>query len=201
MQQVKFNSEELSVLCDRNFMPLKASVTNKINELFGELKLAVKDKIESSTYEFPPELDIQSGKFSRGENYKSFAWRVFDFPRRPIKGDLMIYRALYLWGHHFSFHLILDGRQAKLFSEKLSANWKTLQDTGILFATRDTPWDWEISDQSHQLVDEKIGEQIPDFVSKHGFLKLSFAMKPEEYEKVPAVGAEIWGVLQKILFE
>ncbi len=200
MTETRFTAEELRVLCDRDFMPLKAAVSDKINQLFTELKLSLLEEINSSGIRFPEGLDIASGKFSRGENYRNFAWRVFDFPRRGVKNDLFIFRTLFLWGQEFSFHLILTGLQAEKYAPAIFNGWKSLADAGILLSAKESPWDWERSAESHREFSDGFGSAIPDFVASSGFIKLTCAISPEEYADVPAKGAATWRIIQNILF-
>ena len=105
----QLTEKELAIFQDYEFMPLKAKVWAKIEALLSQLQQQLEEKIPEFSNQLPTDLIYSSGKLSRGENYKTYSYRVMDYPRVFQGSDIFTYRCVVLWGHPIGFHLILKG--------------------------------------------------------------------------------------------
>ena len=99
------------------------------------------------------------------------------------------FRTLMLWGHHFSFHLILSGKWKTQYQDRLLD--KALQlPAGTRFCIHPTPWEWE---------DQPEGYLLPEEIQNHResllnqpFIKLSYFFPLRNWELLVDTGLHIW---------
>lgn len=183
----QLNPEEFDVFADRDFMPLKQKVWVKLEGILSILA----DRELRLLEEYQGLLDIDLSqpfpKTSRGENYKSYSYRVLDFPRLLEKEDIFLFRCMVLWGHPIGFHLILSGKYQRAYAEKLLSARKHLPFPAY-YAAQESPWIWEsdaegllaLSSNSH------IDHTLRDFCKLSSFIPLG------DYRKIPDKGEDIF---------
>ncbi|MCB9230214.1 MAG: hypothetical protein H6581_01005 [Bacteroidia bacterium] len=198
MENEYFSQEELSVLGDRRFMQLKAAADPKIKELLFGVKQKIESVFQADLEKFKGNIQFKPAKFSRGENYHGFAYRVMDFPSSLSGENIFLFRTLFLWGHHFSFHFILKGDPLTQFLPKIEQNWsKTSEKTWL--STQNSPWEWEFTPETHLRASDISSKQLLEQVESGNFLKISQKVETEEYQNLPEVGAEFWrGICQML---
>lgn len=191
--------EELNLLADRSIFDLRARIYPKIQELL----VALREELEQVTPPGePPFADpswILSGKISKGENYKGLPFRVLDYPACFEQHHLFIFRTLMLWGCHFSFHLILTGKQMEKHRDALAQGYPQLQEMGFRLSKQDSPWDWTLDESSHYSTHELDQEGFANVIRACTFIKISREWPIEQFAEVPRVGCESWAGLARVL--
>ena len=144
-------------------------------------------------------MDVKLGKISRGENYKTYPYRVLDFPRAFHHKDIFTYRTVILWGHHCSFHLILAGKYKKRFEGRIIARSKDLPDT-LLLSCQSSPWEWELNERDYLQARGMQDPKIAKAVASSDFLKVTYFLPLTRYQEIPTIGREIWHLWMAVLF-
>ena len=193
------SSAELSLLMDRGLMPLKYSALEKIDKLLALTKIQIAVELEPISHLFPPGMDYRDGKVSRGENYKSYPYRVLDYPRAFHHDDIFTFRTMVLWGHHCSYHLILAGRYKEAFQERIIAHAAELPET-LNLSAQPSPWEWEFNPDDFVQARALQEPSVAQATRENSFLKITFVTPLDRYIQIPATGREIWKLWQAILF-
>ena len=199
MNDSLFDIDELAALENASFFRVKARIDDKIKELFNELKQGIEDSPPAPNRQVPDVLWATPGRMFRGENHHGFPWRAVDVPRYGQQGNLFIFRALVLWGHHCSLHLILDGTWLTALREPILAHQAALADAQWQLDLRDSAWEWF---QDESLID--IGDFSETALQAHLQRPLPFKMSRfypiSELAQLPALAQESWQTLAPLLF-
>src|ERR1035437_2728368 len=106
----RFTPTELETIYNKKFFLVKASATGKIELLFTEVRDEIKSVIAKENMVLPKEVDAQTGKLFRGENYLYLPYLVLDYPKNFSKESIFSFRTMLWWGNFFSFTLHLQGK-------------------------------------------------------------------------------------------
>jgi hypothetical protein len=188
---------ELAVLKDREFMPVKQRVTQKLEQQLTQLGHDLLAEVERNGQHLPSAIRAQSPKLSRGENYQSYAYRVMDYPRVFGKEDMLAFRSMVLWGHPVGYHLMLAGQYRAHYREAMVQAIPRLPE-GYLLSAQRTPWRWEPDHEllpAHQLTAETVAE----IIEARAFIKVSYFLPLTEIETLISTGLAVWRRWQTIL--
>lgn len=198
-QDPLLSPEELAVLQDKTFMPLKYSVSKKMEGLLTDLRTTLSQELNQSQLPVPETLRKSDGKISRGENYHTYAYRVLDYPSTFDKQDIFSFRTLILWGHHIGFHLLLTGKFKALYQTRLLENREQAPIDSFL-SQADIPWHW-LPGENRQLSFSGMDEaDIQTVFAARKFIKLSVYLPLREYAAIPTRGLEFWQQWAEVLF-
>ncbi|MEZ4852262.1 MAG: hypothetical protein R3B93_27370 [Bacteroidia bacterium] len=187
----RLTERELAVFQDPDFMPLKAKVWAKIEVLLSQLQEQLEEKIPEFSEQLPKEFIYSSGKLSRGENYKTYSYRVMDYPRVFQGDDIFTFRCVVLWGHPIGFHLILRGKYKEEFQDLLLGKLAN-QKREVWLSDQDDPWVWE-QDLSRQiLLQGEVSEPVRQKILAKTFFRVSYYLPSEEYFRIPEEGLGFW---------
>lgn len=104
-----FTEAELEYLSDSDFLLTKRRVIDKVIHSFADLEKDLKKLVSTSDYQFPPDIQLQAGKISRGENYRGLPYVILDYPRLFSHEAIFAYRTMFWWGNFFSNTLHVSG--------------------------------------------------------------------------------------------
>lgn len=190
MNEMKLNDEELRVLKDADFFRIRQDTEVKIRQLFAELKLNLKPLVDSMAASLPAGC-TSSGKISRGERHEGFPWCALDYPAMFSREDIFAFRSLLVWGHHFSFHLILSGSFLRAYSDLVYQNAPALEAAGFKKAMHQTPWEW---------LNQEYGSLTKPGPGDDQFLRIAGFLPIDKYAELPQRGVESWQLIASILF-
>lgn len=175
-----FSQGEASAICERNFFLLKNSATQKIMDLFGMLEMEMKKELLHYSIDLK-ELNTSSGKFFRGENYKSFPYIVLDCPRLFSTNSIFAFRSMFWWGHEFSFTLHLQGEAFEKYKKSLKENFSRLSGQDVFYCVNDTPWQYNFDPENYLPVEDIIDRREELFTKP--FIKISRKLNVDEYAR------------------
>lgn len=180
MTQKRFTPTELSTLHNTRFFEVKASATQKIEQLLAEVRDEIKDEIKKNGLTFPNEVDSVNGKIFRGENYRGLPYLVLDYPKHFSKNYVMAFRTMFWWGNFFSFTLHLQGKALELFTPKI----QQLKKKKVYLCINNTPWQYHYNKDNYVLLDDLSETEIKKLILEKGFLKLSRKLPLKDHEKL-----------------
>lgn len=207
MSEIQLSEAEFSILSDRTHFEIRERLNAKINQLLLELKQELSKVHQQTPAGLTGKGWISEAKLSRGENYKGLPYRVLDYPAHFSRAHTFLFRALVLWGHHLSFHLILTGDFITEFGPRLSAGFADLTGSHFHLSQQASPWEWELDATSHLALSalspeqfhEQVTQGIPLSENDTRFVKLSRSLDLNEYARLPQVGSETLGLLLELL--
>lgn len=191
--------DEMAALHNAGFFRLKLSLDDKVKELFKVLKLELEQSITQTKDSVPSELTSVAGRTFRGENHQGFPWRALDCPRQMAKPDLFIFRTLLLWGHHFSFHLLLSGKWKLRLLESLAHNSVLLNGDWLIDLRSDT-WQWQHPGQNAHICGQSLSQENLQQLSNLETVKISRFLPLDKFGEIPAEGLAAWNSLANALF-
>ncbi|HUS03429.1 MAG TPA: hypothetical protein VMY77_16935, partial [Chitinophagaceae bacterium] len=100
--KIQLSPEELELVNTTQWILSKHAITKKVYDLFGDLSLELKNEAHSYNYLFPENLQYQSGKISKGENYRLLPYVILDYPAFFWKDRIFAIRTMFWWGNFFS---------------------------------------------------------------------------------------------------
>ena len=190
------SAEEWALFQDKSFMPVKASVLEKVESILSRLGSKLEEECRKAMAILPEVYFDKPYKLSRGENYGHYAYRVMDFPRYARSEDLFLYRCVILWGHPIGFHLILQGEPRREFEESFVGGYHQLPG-GFFISNQESPWKWESEDDDLISLRNISGEKLNEILARRPFLKLSCFLPLKSYLDIPEVGVAVWGELSR----
>lgn len=170
---VQFSDKELELLQNRDFLLSKRFVTQKLQNLLGQLSLAIKATPTHQQFAFPQEMDYLTGKISKGENYQGLPYLVLDFPRLFQKEDIFTFRSMIWWGYEFSFTLHLGGCYQQKYATKLLATLANMTEKEIFVGVNETPWQYYFDTDNYLPLSQIKYEQLEQHIKQKSFSKIS----------------------------
>jgi hypothetical protein len=179
--KITISPEELSRMEDTGFLISKRLITEKVYDLFHALKKEITASPVFLDHPFPAEVDILTGKISRGENYKGLPYIIMDFPVYFSQTDIFSFRAMFWWGHEFSFTLHLAGKFMDMYKDK---SFHNLFRKGVYQCVNPRPWEYHFDEDNYLPVERFIG------YPEAAFMKLSRKLPLADWASVPGYGRE-----------
>ncbi len=132
--------KETEVILDSNWILTKHHITKKIFEMFDGISQALKTEVEKKSYLFPDNIKYQSGKISKGENYRLLPYLILDYPSFFWKNNFLAFRTMFWWGHFFSVTLHLSGENQKKFIKPVLETYNFLKQNNFYLCVNDDEW-------------------------------------------------------------
>jgi hypothetical protein len=184
--------EEWAVWQDRQFMPLKASAWVKLEASMALLRDALASYLTDT--QAPAAWLRSSGKIQRGENYRSYPYRVLDLPAVTGPEGLLLFRTVLLWGHPIGWHLILGGAALEPYRAGLREACRRL-DGRYLLSRQPDPWRWEPDPDGQEpfpAACETLQHPLP-------FVKITRYEPLDAYARLPTLGLAVWQDFEAVL--
>lgn len=176
------SDQELNLISDDEFLLAKVEVMSKINSLMEEARSSIQDCLGKTDFVFPSDVNLSSGKISKGEFYKHLPYFVLDYPAVFGKRDIFAVRTMFWWGHFFSTTIHLQGSYLDERRDCLVEKADILLGNDLYIGVGDTPWEYHYEADNYQQLQAEHFEQF----SEIGFLKLSRKIELKEWASLPA---------------
>ena len=138
-----FTPEELSLVADAKFFRAKARIMKKVKGQLETLYAGLKEELKGVELLAPEGFDPASHQFVKGEHLEDFPYQYLDFPKYFNGGIKFTYRALFWWGHHYVFALILEGGELARYKKNLMNRYERVADKGLSLCLGGSPWEWK----------------------------------------------------------
>lgn len=139
----------------------------------------------------PGNANMLRGKIYKGENYLGLPYVVLDCPAVLNRDDIFLFRAIFWWGNHFSFTLLLKGRPLAKFRQALLLKLPSLRNrkSGIYYCIHaDDMWDHTF-DRSNLRSLSSVSRLRRD-AAQRNFIKLSRKLPVTDWKKAVRFGME-----------
>jgi hypothetical protein len=139
---IVFTPEEKAVLRNIEFFRLKTSITQKVLALLTDLHQQLKGEVQNLHFIAPPEFELKSSQFVKGEHYRGLPYIYLDYPKCFNKVHILTFRWMLWWGHYFIFALMTQGPPSEVHRENLIQFYNDFADKGFYLSTYKSPWEW-----------------------------------------------------------
>lgn len=174
----KFTTQELDLASDPTILLIKYRMMEKVWDYLEEVQGEIREHVKDFEGKLPQELNLQSGKISKGENYKRLPYMMLDFPAFFTRGDILAYRTMFYWGNFISSTFHLQGRFVKKYGAALIESFKNSEK--IYFCVNNSPWEYDYKSNNYVLFNEIRSKEIKDHLNSTNFIKLSVKFPVEE---------------------
>ena len=168
----RFQEDERQLISDRGFFERKLAITEKVRDIYSDLRGRLKEVLRPQAYLAPPGVDYTQGKLSGGEHHFDLPYIFLDFPRLFSRNATFAYRSIFWWGHHFLFTLILTGDFLPDYWERFLLGMDRLLGRGDFLATSLDPWEWRGGEENVQPIHAMNRARVAEVAGQHPFLKL-----------------------------
>lgn len=168
----RFREDERQLISDREFFERKLAITEKIRDIYSDLRGRLKEVLRPEAYLAPPGVDYTQGKLSGGEHHFDLPYIFLDFPRLFSRSAIFAYRSIFWWGHHFLFSLILSGDLLPDYRERFLLGMERLLGRGDFLAISLDPWEWRGGEENVQAIIGANRAKVVEALRQHPFLKL-----------------------------
>src|ERR1043166_8956474 len=105
----QFTDEETALMADQQFFRAKANIMAKVRHMLSATHATLKEEVGFASLVIPPDFDITSCQFVKGEHLEFFPYQYLDFPKHFHDSNAFTFRTLFWWGHHVTCALLLEG--------------------------------------------------------------------------------------------
>jgi len=192
---MNLSDQDLSLISDADFLLAKVEVLSKINALMEETRSVLQAQLGTTDFVFPTDLNLSSGKISKGEYYRHLPYFVLDYPALFGKQDILAFRTMFWWGNFFSVTLHLQGKYLEESRKSLINNISSLLDKQLYICVGETPWEYHYEPDNYELLQVEHAEQI-----KSGeFLKLSRKTELSKWKTLPIFSVDTLNLFLSVL--
>ncbi len=180
------SAEEMQMMQDTHFLLTKRRISDKIEDLLKETRTALKGALEQLDFDFPPDLPLDKGKISKGDNYRGLPYQVLDYPALYRGEDIFALRTMFWWGHHFSVTLHLQGAFLSVFRPRLLERFAVWSDDNLYWGVGASPWEYHYdSDNYLPLADVSINRW-----ATHPFIKISRRVELDQWDQLSRMATD-----------
>lgn len=176
--------KETEVILDTNWILTKHRITKKIFEMFDGISQELKIEVEKKSYLFPDNIKYQSGKISKGENYRLLPYLILDYPSFFWKNNFLAFRIMFWWGHFFSVTLHLSGENQKKFIKPELSTYYFLKQFDYYICINDNEWQHHFESSNYKLISQIDFNEFKKLTQKP-FCKIAKHIELTQWKRTP----------------
>jgi len=174
----KFTTQELDLASDPTILLIKYRMMEKVWDFMEELQQDFRASLQTFQNEVPENLNMLSGKISKGENYKHLPYMMLDFPAFFSKKDIFAFRTMFYWGNFISSTFHVQGMFLKKYGALLIDKFRCSE--SVYFCIHNSPWEYDYKSKNYVLLKTLNSFEIDDHLQNNDFIKLSIKFPVEE---------------------
>lgn len=182
---VKLSKNELSLVCDEQFILTKNSIIDKVYKLFGLLSIEFTKELAAYDAIFDTEIFQYAPKIYKGEQYNALPYVMLDHPRYFNKKDACSIRCFFWWGNFFSITLHLGGRFIELYVPFIVS---ALQQNKLIhdwyYCINETQWQQDFEATNYTTFTKELLPTVTDVSIEKGFFKMAKKIPLKEWDGV-----------------
>lgn len=187
--KIQLSPQEAELVLNPDWILTKNNILKKVWQLLETLQAGQQKHLST----VPPEVSAQSGKISKGENYKGLPYLILDQPRYFDKDNIFAIRTLFWWGHFFSSTLHLAGDYKKMYEKKIIAALPLLKDKDFFICINADPWEHHFETGNFVPAGELSTASFEDIAGRRPFIKLSKKISLKDWNTAGERLLEIFG--------
>ncbi|MDB5199728.1 MAG: hypothetical protein JWO92_1691 [Chitinophagaceae bacterium] len=179
--KIQLSPQEMELVKNTNWILSKHVITKKVYDMFGEISVLLKSETESYNYLFPENMQYQSGKISKGENYQLLPYVILDYPAFFWKDRIFAVRTMFWWGNFFSVTLHLSGDYKQKFINNSHALFSFLQKNNFFVCINENEWQHHF-EKDNYIPSSTITLQQFETINEKNFFKISKKIPLAEWQ-------------------
>ena len=168
----QFTDEETALMADQQFFRAKANIMAKVRHMLSATHATLKEEVGFASLVIPPDFDITSCQFVKGEHLEFFPYQYLDFPKHFHDSNAFTFRTLFWWGHHVTCALLLEGVGIKQFKMHIVDRFHQLAGKGLELSLAPTLWEWKRGEGFTLPITHDRKAQIAAVLAERSFVKI-----------------------------
>jgi hypothetical protein len=141
-RELLFTEDELRLIGDEQFFRQKARIMKKVRALLDGLHAGLQSDVAGANLLAPPSFNLKKYQFVKGEHLDDYPYQYLDFPKHFEGDEKFTFRALFWWGHHFVFALIVEGGALLQYKQNLINRYHQVAGKDLHLSLSPSPWEW-----------------------------------------------------------
>jgi hypothetical protein len=183
--KIQLSPEELELVNNTQWILSKHTITKKLYEMFGDLSHELKKEAQPFNDLFPEDLKYQTGKISRGENYRLLPYVILDYPAFFWKDRIFAIRTMFWWGNFFSVTFHLSGMYKDQFTSNEPGLFSVLQNTDFFICVNSDEWQHHFEKDNYEPASAITFEEFKK-INQKDFFKISKKIPLSQWENANA---------------
>ena len=179
--KIQLSKEEMELVKNTDWILGKHIITRKVYDMFGDISIRLQHEIGSYNYLFPENLQYQSGKISKGENYELLPYVILDYPAFFWKERIFAIRTMFWWGNFFSVTLHLSGIYKQKFIHNSNDLLSLLQKNTFFICVNDDEWQHHFNTDNYVAASTIALDEF-ELINKKNFFKVSKKISLSEWQ-------------------
>lgn len=182
---VKLSKNELSLVCDEQFILTKNRIIDKVYQLFGMLSTDFSKELTSYKSLCDPEIFKYTPKIYKGEQYKGLPYVMLDHPRYFNKHHAFAIRCFFWWGNFFSLTLHLEGKYKQTYFPAIIGYLRKKNSlNNWYYCINNNQWQHDFETTNYSLLTGNLLEEANSAVTHNNFLKIAKKIPLEQWNEV-----------------
>jgi hypothetical protein len=182
---VKLSKNELSLVCDEQFILTKNNIIDKVYKLFGILSIEFAKVLEQYSKISAAEVMQHAPKIYKGEQYNGLPYVMLDHPRYFNNKDAFAIRCFFWWGNFFSITLHLGGRFTVLHVPFIVKSLLENETAGEWhYCINETQWQHSFEAVNYTLFTKDLLHAASSLSTEKGFFKMAKKMPLQQWDDV-----------------
>lgn len=178
------SESELAIATDSNIILTKLAIMNKAAMLFKEQMPFIDKEFATIVNEYF--IKIAAPKVTKGENYKSLPYIIFDYPAIFSKKNIFALRTMFWWGNFISITLHVCGEYKRHFEKTIIKNL-VQNNEDIFICINENQWQHNF-DNNNYILFSALSQEQKESISQKDFIKIALIYKLHH-----------WNMMQQLL--
>ena len=175
---------EMQLVTNTSWILTKRAIIDKVNFLFGNLTVAMKDIIFAEQEYLPAAVIASAPKIAKGENYRQLPYVLLDYPRCFDKENVFAVRTMFWWGNFFSCTLHLSGNYKIKFEQAVLHNFTAMKKNNFYICINTEEWQHHFDKENYLPVTMFTEEKIKAILSSQHFIKVAAKFSLHQWNEV-----------------
>lgn len=149
MTKLSLSPEEMLLVNNSEWILNKHLIIQKVYRFFGDLLSQYQEEVNRFHYLFPENIRHQTGKISKGENYKLLPYVILDYPAFFWKDNIFAVRTMFWWGNFFSITLHLSGNNKIKFTSQEDKLFTWLKVNDYYLCHNEAEWEHHFGEDNY----------------------------------------------------
>jgi hypothetical protein len=199
MNKQILSASEASVLADKTFFEVKASLDKKIKALLENVLAQLEECSLPHLTQLPIQMQTAQSRYFQGELHSNFPWRAVDHRSVYSRSEIFAFRCLIRYGGPLSLHWTLAGTYQTQYAALIAQHAPLLAAHGLQLCLHASPWEWASGPATLHPIGDAPPARLMELFNERSFLKLSALIPADDFDLLPARAVAAWTCILDLL--